>query len=1191
MKKRVIISEEQFKRVFLSEQDPPKKNGKIKGAQVAPPSPFNDTKYNVNPLPIEDLFNYHIKNKSDGDNFRSWVRSDSKRLNIVNKELSKNGLTDGLSKSGEYNGDYVRIAWRTVGQDYLNYKNKKGVEDYKKDDYAGLDTQHPNYKRQFKLPGENLDYSIVNPAFSNWKGSPAYEEYQEYKNYKSALSNWGAVSNYFGWTGEKTVSSSQISNILNAKIDVSTCIDPSYIINKLEELKYFMMTSALSVGGVGYDDVERILATREFDDNLKNYFGDLSIGFKPEQPKKVVDKTYTGGPRDKKDIITQVLDPEGGLGGAYYQNLRNIDSFNAFNQMKYDDDLKDYEQKVELQKKLNRLGSGFSENLVFYNKFDKVLEIVDEHNILISLQTKERHENACSNPVYKTIYTSSGGGGSSLNQVGRDVNETFKWSDACKNNGGMWMSPTTPSVRTAGMSTIGFTDNKTVCCCVNPKGTAKVTVDGANGDYTVDINIGDWCGKSIGDVRGTWEKVEDWGTDCAADWHCIADIGSIVSLAFGPAGLLVSALIDLVSAIGYVVEEDEGWKINASLTALGAFGGLGEALKLAGKGTKFAAKLGELGRITARHANDLITLEREVAIWSRTLNADELKMFDAFKDLLKKVNDPRYRDLITDLNRQGSNLDPIQKGVLGDIFRKESPTEIERLYNVAGKDLNKMVTSYFKGFRQLIIQGSLFAGLYVYSEDIAKGLQNLYLNYGFDPLGIFSETGEVDKKEISPDYSDILSNDEKIDLLAEKLSEGGFINTDTYVEETKLLSNFSIKISQILKSNISNSLLNSVTSLKKEVSYQIDGKRYKHKDIKEVMDLVNPILDGIINKSVNESESIKKISNIIVKLKGIEKPNISKEEKTAVIVTSNKELTPEDLKTFQNYLLEVNEEVDGEVDNENNKNESYNKSNMKLNEEINRIKSLFTNERLYGNLVNEVCDNEGDAIALLQNKGYIVRAGNEGDLCLGPGTELGKIYEKYKTDTLLSFQSGTSPDGCYLGIYLKAKSGRTNHFYLVNLFEKGLNEKNRFNMYFMFDDSHSCEKVVTIGGRSIKIMITKDGYDSATGEFGSGLKFVKIEGEWTTDGSDYKLSNTVIVKLMDKDNKKIKLNHNINIGGGNIPIDLTSLADLDSTTGGSADLFKGAGGTCLTLAEFLEEKWADYNNGFLLSDLISKMKI
>ena len=75
---------------------------------------------------------------------------------------------------------------------------------------------------------------------------------------------------------------------------------------------------------------------------------------------------------------------------------------------------------------------------------------------------------------------------------------------------------------------------------------------------------------------------------------------------------------------------------------------------------------------------------------------------------------------------------------------------------------------------------------------------------------------------------------------------------------------------------------------------------------------------------------------------------------------------------------------------------------------------------------------------------------------------------------------------------------------------------------------------------------------------------------------------------MDKDDKKIKLNYNIPIGGINIPIDLPGLTGLDNTTGGSAGLFKGAGNTCLTLSEFLNEKWVDYNDGFLLSELIGE---
>jgi hypothetical protein len=43
-----------------------------------------------------------------------------------------------------------------------------------------------------------------------------------------------------------------------------------------------------------------------------------------------------------------------------------------------------------------------------------------------------------------------------------------------------------------------------------------------------------------------------------------------------------------------------------------------------------------------------------------------------------------------------------------------------------------------------------------------------------------------------------------------------------------------------------------------------------------------------------------------------------------------------------------------------------------LKEEIERIKSLFTEEKLYGNTINEVCDDVDDAKEFLKDKGYSV---------------------------------------------------------------------------------------------------------------------------------------------------------------------------------------------------------------------------
>ena len=262
---------------------------------------------------------------------------------------------------------------------------------------------------------------------------------------------------------------------------------------------------------------------------------------------------------------------------------------------------------------------------------------------------------------------------------------------------------------------------------------------------------------------------------------------------------------------------------------------------------------------------------------------------------------------------------------------------------------------------------------------------------------------------------------------------------------------------------------------------------------------------------------------------------------------------------------------------------------MKLNEQIKRIKSLFTDERLYGNLVNEVCDNEADAVKLLKDKGYIVRQGDDTDLCLGPNTEIGKIYNIYKKDTQLSFQSGTSPDGCFLGIYRKDKTSRDNHYYLINLFEQGLNEKNRFNMYYMLNDNSACEKTITIGGSEFKLIITKDGYDSSTDELGVGLRYIKIEGFWRNVASNeeptpkIELFDGIMVKLMDVNKKAIKTN----IKAGVVDIDLTTLMGLNSTNGGSGDVLKNSSGNCVTFIDFLDEKLGKSLNGVLkLDDMI-----
>jgi hypothetical protein len=146
------------------------------------------------------------------------------------------------------------------------------------------------------------------------------------------------------------------------------------------------------------------------------------------------------------------------------------------------------------------------------------------------------------------------------------------------------------------------------------------------------------------------------------------------------------------------------------------------------------------------------------------------------------------------------------------------------------------------------------------------------------------------------------------DSLVSQLEKSGYIDSATYKEETDLLIKFYLNIKEIL--NIPNkSLENSILSLNEEFGFQIDGKRYKHKDIKEVIDIVNPVLEGIINKTYTEQEGIELINQTIVLLKSMTKPDINPLLKAEVLDTGYINLTTEQLSEFQDWLMQPIEEL------------------------------------------------------------------------------------------------------------------------------------------------------------------------------------------------------------------------------------------------------------------------------------------
>jgi hypothetical protein len=1154
MKKKIFITENQYKRIFLNESDPPKYTVKQigytpawnkhvllythpaysdyldvpkmyawkKNSDGTWSNAYSDTQTTLlsnqgkkTTVSVDDkdiaqkridvenekFFKENIKSKKDSDAFRMWVNDPEfpERIKDVNKVLKSNGLTGTLdmNSNAPYDNNYMKIAFNKLGRfyvmdKYMDEKNKK----------------------------EGYDENV----------SPNVSQSGIYKDYLETLKSWDSSKKTFGWTNPKTISSEKIQQILEGKVAASTCINPSYILRSMEELEVKMFQSISEYNPS--IDPQSIMGRLGFDTEMQDIYPKVKSKNEEQKEYNILNKLYKENPALAKTLSG------------------------------FQEDIPTVEKEI-----LQKAGPKFKEYLEDYNTYKIVLDQVVLHNIIIRNNTSEKLSNACSNPVYNVKTYSvpvsapgSGGGGAK-------VNETFTWKQACVNNGGIFMYPAQSEEEEDGIKRKGFIGGKAICCCVNPKGNASVTVKGVDGNYQATINIEEWCGKSTGSILSGWDKFDQWAQDCAEDWHCIADIASIVVMAIGPYGILISGIIDAISAAGYVIEGEEGWKLNAGLTMLGAFGGLAEAGKLLKYGSKFTGRLEDLTKALKMVDGDPIKSRQILRDFAKTLSPEEAKQF---KNFGKVANS---KEVINKFGKGGSftneynKLDKMQKGVFAEMLKKETPTNLEKLYTKSNKNLGKMVNAYNKGIKQVIIQGSLFAGMYVYSEELGKALKALYDNTGFDPLGVFTSNGEIDSSQLSPDFSNIISNKEKIDSLASNLSKSGFINLDKFKEETDLLTNFYLNIQQIIKLP-NKSLELAALSLKKEVAFQINGKRYKHNDIKEVIDLVNPLLEGIINKTYTEQEGINLINDKISVLKTMTKPDIKPIVKTAVLITGDTKLTDEQIDEFQNMLMSGE---DNQIP------EKIDEGMKKLNEEIKRIKSLFTNERLYGNLVNEVCDNEGEAINFLKDKGYIVRQSNEGDLCLGPNTQIGKVYDKYRSDSKLSFQSGTSPDGCYLGIYRKDKSSRENHFFLINLFEQGLNEKNRFNMYYMLNDNDACEKEITVGSSTFKLIITKDGYDSATQEFGMGLRLIKIEGFWNESSGTINLTGGLIVKLLDKDKKAIKTN--IKLGALNV--DLSSVLSLNSENGGAAEILKNSSGDCTTIIDFVDQRLGSSLSGTL----------
>lgn len=247
------------------------------------------------------------------------------------------------------------------------------------------------------------------------------------------------------------------------------------------------------------------------------------------------------------------------------------------------------------------------------------------------------------------------------------------------------------------------------------------------------------------------------------------------------------------------------------------------------------------------------------------------------------------------------------------------------------------------------------------------------------------------------------------------------------------------------------------------------------------------------------------------------------------------------------------------------------KKNIK--EEINRIKSLFTEERLYGNLVNETCDDLGDAVEFLQTQGYTITK-NDDTPCIGPNTDISVAFNEAKSisGSRHIYRVDTTKYGCRLKIFNKYPNvtQREGRIFTINLYEDS--EQKQFTAYYMLKEEDCCKK--SIGG------LTYNFYDLEVGGVSLlKLRYIKIWGTWKVSSGEIVLENSEVDAILNENEKEVT--RSIDVAGTSIDV------------GHNKDLFSENGdqNVCGTATELLQHNlsWLNLGGTTKLKTLISKI--
>ena len=518
----------------------------------------------------DENFKKHITDKTSGDNFRKWVNDNPDVLKKVNDELKKQGIVGSLDKTGPFNNDTIKIAFKVAGTQYLlKDANKTFWADFYKGylenlediDYNTNSQQIATYRKDSKslkifitqflssMDKEELELAKKNQKFKdeiNWVDEYSdkfmnelisdFDNYWSitggYQQYLTALQHRNEVASEMGWTKPAKIylQSEDLENI--SSISRTTAIDPSYVIAVL-----------------WLDSIQQMIQQK--------------IKFEVSSQKNMTKPSgFDAWSEDDKAqwLFTKLF----AVTSDYTESIR--------------DQLQAYEQ-------------------IIYYVYNHNQQILAQSPTRGTIANEKNNLGACTKFIYREkqkIYSGEEKSG----------NIFYNMNNVCKNYGGIWIG--------------GVSSSQTCCCADIPTDKTtyvKVSATLVNKEVaagggtisqkfatTLTVDLTKSC-ERIKDTRDIEERSIDVVQNCKSDYHCWLDLASIAALIIPGVGITISMLIDFANAATYLYEagvaktdEDKNAALlGAGFSVLGGLmgGGLGQGKALFGGVPPKVLKFGE----------------------------------------------------------------------------------------------------------------------------------------------------------------------------------------------------------------------------------------------------------------------------------------------------------------------------------------------------------------------------------------------------------------------------------------------------------------------------------------------------------------------------------------------------------------------------------------------------------------------